>query len=152
MIKNAIFINQDKRYNHATMTLVEKFRSDVQRTIKHVRADNNGRYDPSKCCDQLMSLFERNCTVAGGVARAITFYWRDEYIDHSAELENEPTQEHIDKLCGFLSFLNGADEGEEVLSDDDVREISDAVDDEAETMPLEQLQNLMAKIVERGAL
>ena len=134
------------------MTLVEKFRSDVQRTIKHVRADNNGRYDPSKCCDQLQSLFERNCTVPGGVARSVIFYWRDEYIDHSAHTENEPTPENIDKLCGFLSFLNGADEGEDVLSEEDIREISDAVNDEAETMPLEQLQTLMAKIVERGAL
>lgn len=134
------------------MTLVEKFRSDVIRTIKHVRADNNGRYDSAKCCDQLQSLFERNCLVSGGVARSILFYWRDEYIDHSSEPENEPTQDHIDKLCGFLSFLNGADEGEDVLSEEDIREISDAVDDEAETMPLEQLQTLMSKIVERGAL
>ena len=134
------------------MTLVEKFRSDVQRTIKHVRADNNGRYDSAKCCDQLQSLFERNCTVSAGVARSVCFYWRDEYIDHSAEPQNEPTEENIDRLCAFLSFLNGADEGEEVLTEDDVREISDAVNDEAETMPLDQLESLMARIVERGAL
>ena len=48
--------------------------------------------------------------------------------------------------------MNGADEGEEVLSDSDLQELSDAINDEADTMPLEQLQNLMGKLVERGAL
>lgn len=134
------------------MTLVEKFRSDIQRTIKHERADNNGRYNPDKICTSIQNLFERNSLVPGGVSRAIAYYWRDEYIDHSTEAENEPTEEHIDKLCAFLSFLNGADEGEEILSDQDLEEINDAVNDEAETMPLEQLQNLMSKLVERGAL
>lgn len=134
------------------MTLVEKFRSDVLRTIKHERAENNGRYDEKKACDSIQKLFERNCTVSGSIARSMAFYWRDEYIDHSTQPENEPTAENIDKLCGFLSFLNGADEGEEILSEKDLHELSDAINDEAETMPIDQLQALMAKLVERGAL
>ena len=134
------------------MTLVEKFRSDINRTIKHERAENNGRYNASRACDSIQKLFERSCAVPGGVSRAISFYWRDEYIDHSESLENEPSEEHIDKICAFLSFLNGADEGEEILSESDLEEINDAVNDEAETMPLEQLQSLMGKLVERGTL
>lgn len=134
------------------MTLVEKFRSDINRTIKHERAENNGRYNASRVCDSIQKLFERNAAVPGGVSRAIAFYWRDEYIDHSETPENEPTEEHTDKICAFLSFLNGADEGEEILSEGDLEEINDAVNDEAETMPLEQLQSLMGKLVERGIL
>ncbi len=134
------------------MTLVEKFRTDIIRTIKHERAENNGRYNAAKACDSIQKLFERNCAVPGGVSRAIAFYWRDEYIDHSTAPENEPTEENIDKLCAFLSFLNDSDEGEEILSDNDLEEINDAVNDEAETMPLEQLQSLMGKLVDRGIL
>lgn len=134
------------------MTLVEKFRSDVIRSIKRERAENNGRYNASKACASIQKLFERNCSVSGGISRAISFYWQNEYIDNSAQPENEPTEEHIDKLCGFLSFLIGADEGEEILSEQDLQEISDAVNDEAETMPLEQLQSLMGKLVERGIM
>ncbi len=134
------------------MTLVEKFRTDINRTIKRERAENNGRYNAAKACDSIQKLFERNCAVPGGVARAIAFYWRDEYIDHSEAPENEPTEEHTDKLCAFLSFLNDADEGEEYLSPADLEEINDAVNDEAETMPLEQLQSLMGKLVDRGIL
>lgn len=134
------------------MTLIEKFKSDVQRAIKHNRADNNGRYDAAKACEYIQNLFVRNCIVSDGIGRAMAFYWRDTYIDRSADFTNEPSEENIEKLCGILSFLNGADEGEEVLSDSDLQELSDAINDEADTMPLEQLQNLMGKLVERGAL
>lgn len=134
------------------MTAIEKFRSDVERSIKHNRAENNGRYDAGKACDYIQNLFVRNCVVSSGIARAIVFYWRDSYIDRSEDFANEPTSENIDRLCAFLSFLNGADEGEEILSEDDLHELSDAIDDEAETMPLEQLQTLMGKLVDRGAL
>lgn len=134
------------------MTLIDKFRSDATRIVKRERAENNGRYDSKKACDLIQNLFERNCVVSGGVARAISFYWRDEYIDHSENLINEPTEEHIDKICAFLSFLNDADEGEEILSNSDLQEINDAVNDEAETMPMEQLTSLMGKLVERGVV
>ncbi len=134
------------------MTLIEKFRTDINRTIKHERAENNGRYNSSKACDSIQKLFERNCVVPGSISRAIAFYWCDEYIDHSNAPENEPTEAHIDKLCALLSFLNDADEGEEILSDNDLEEINNAIDDEAETMPLEQLQSLMGKLVDRGIL
>ena len=147
-----LFISIYLRYTDFIMTLVEKFRSDAIRSIKRERAENNGRYNPGKACDSIQKLFERNCAVSGGIARAISFYWRDEYIDRSEAPENEPTEEHIDKLCAFLSFLNGADEGEEILSVSDLEELNDAVNDEAETMPLEQLQSMMGKLVERGIL
>ena len=134
------------------MTLVEKFRSDAIKIIRHEHAENNGRYNPEKACSSIQNLFERNCLVTKSIARAIIFHWRDKYIDHSPEPQNEPTQENLDKLCAFLSFLNGADEGEEILSEDDLQELSDAINDEAETMPLDQLQSLMGKLVERGVL
>lgn len=134
------------------MTLVDKFRSDATRIVKRERAENNGRYDFKKACDLIQNLFERNCVVPASIARSVVFYWRDEYIDHSENVTNEPTEEHIEKLCAFLSFLNNADENEEILSDSDLQEINDAVNDEAETMPMEQLTSLMGKLVERGVV
>lgn len=134
------------------MTAIEKFRSDAIRSLKHTRADNNGRYDAAKACEYIQNLFIRNCTVSAGISRAMAFYWRDEYIDRSSDPENEPTEENLDRLCGILSFLNDADEYEELLSQNDLQELSDAINDEAETMPLDQLQSLMGKLVERGAL
>lgn len=139
-------------YIFGGMTVIEKFRSDVERSIKFNRSENNGRYDAAKACDYIQNLFIRNCVISSSIARSIIFYWRDEYIDHSEDFANEPKSENIDKLCAFLSFLNGADEGEEVLSDEDLQELNEAINDEAETMPLEQLQSLMGKLVERGAL
>lgn len=137
---------------YCPMTVIEKFRSDVERSIKHNRAENNGRYDAAKACDYIQNLFLRNCVVSEGIARSVIFYWRDTYIDHSEDFSNEPKSENIDRLCAFLSFLNDADEGEEILNDDDLQELNDAINDEAETMPLEQLQVLMGKLVDRGAL
>ena len=134
------------------MNLIEKFKSDVQRAIKHNRADNNGRYDAAKACEYIQNLFVRNCIVSDGIGRAMAFYWRDTYIDRSADFASEPSEENIEKLCGILSFLNGADEGEEGRSDAGGQELSNAIDDGADRMPLEQLQNLMGKLVERGAL
>ncbi len=134
------------------MTLVEKFQSDILKTIKHERADNNGRYNAKSACEKICKLFERNCSVPSSIARAIAFYWMDEYIDRSITPENEPTEEHIEKICAFLSFLNDCDEGEEVLNENDLNELNDAINDEAETMPIEVLQSLMGKLVERGIL
>lgn len=148
---HGVFTGSVMCYNRS-MTVVEKFRSDTIRTIKHERADNNGRYDAERACNAVQNLFERTAAAPGNLARAIAFYWRDEYIDHSPDAQNEPTEEHIDKLCAFLSFITDSDEDEEILSVGDLQELSDAIDDEAETMPLEQLQTLMSKLVERGAL
>lgn len=134
------------------MTAIEKFRSDAVRSLKHARADNNGRYDAAKACEYLQNLFIRSCTVSSGISRAIAFYWRDQYVDRSVDFANEPSEANIDKMCALLSFLNDADEGEEILSQNDLEELSDAINDEAETMPLDQLQSLMGKLVERGAL
>lgn len=134
------------------MTEIQKFKSDLQRTIKHERADNNGRYDSKKVIQRIVELFIRSSSVPANLSRAVAFYWQENYIDNSAEPENEPTQEHTDILGAMLSFLEDTHEDEEYLSDDDWKELADIVNYEAEDLPIQVLQNLMSTVVSKGAL
>ena len=51
----------------------------------------------------------------------------------------------------MLAFLENSDEFEDRLTDDDWREIGDAVGYEAEDLPVEILQDLMKILVSHGA-
>ncbi len=134
------------------MTNLEKFRADIKRTLKHIRADNNGRYDSKKATKDVVSLFLRQTSVSGSLPSSLAEYWQKTYIDESKNPGEEPTAENIDKLCAILSFLENANEGEECLSDDDWRMIGELVNYEAEDLPLEVLQTLMATLVEKGVI
>ena len=80
----------------------------------------------------------------------VASYWKTTYIDTSNEQKNEPTQEHLDVLCGFLSFLENSDENFDLISNSDWKELSELVNCEAETLPIEILQQLMSILVEKG--
>lgn len=134
------------------MTDTQKFRADIQRTLKHVRADNNGRYDSQKACKEVISLFLRNTTVPGSLPSSVAEYWQRTYIDESANPSEEPTSENIDRLCALLSFLENTQEDEECLTDADWHMLGELVNYEAEDLPLEQLQAMMGIIVSKGAL
>lgn len=136
------------------MTLTEKFRADVQRTIKHERADNNGRYDASKAIEKIMNLFMRSTVVPGNLPRAVAYYWKETFIDPipSEEMENEPTPYHIDMLAAFLGFLENTHEDEDLIEDEDWKELGELVNFEAEDLPIETLQALMMTIVSKGAI
>lgn len=134
------------------MTDIQKFRADIQRLIKHERAENNGRYNAQKICIDIANLFQKETTVPGALPQSCTEYWKRTYIDESTLPENEPTQENIDKLAAILSFLEGTEEDEELLSDEDWRMLGELVNYEAEALPLDILQTLMSTIVSKGAL
>ena len=75
------------------MSDTSKFLADIQRIKKHVRADNGGKYDGRKVCEQISSLFA------------------------SADVENEPSQENIDRITVFQNFLDGdSDEDYSILT------------------------------------
>ncbi len=132
------------------MTNVEKFFTDVKRIIKNER-NSDGVLDLEKCCAKIINFFERQSTVPSSLAGSVATYWKTTYIDKSEEVQNEPTEEHIEILCGFLSFLENTDENYDLISDEDWRELSEFVNCEAETLPLEVLQQLMAVLVEKNA-
>lgn len=134
------------------MTNVEKFRADVARSLKHVRADNNGRYDSQKAVKDVVALFLRASSLQGSLASSLAEYWQKTYIDESQNPNDEPTEENINRLCAIFSFLENSHEYEESLNDDDWRMISELVNYEAEDLPIETLQSLMETIVEKGVI
>lgn len=134
------------------MTNVEKFRADVARSLKHIRADNNGRYDSQKAVKDVVALFLRQSSLKGSLASSLAEYWQKTYIDESKNPLDEPTEENISRLCAIFSFLENSHEYEESLNDDDWRMISELVNYEAEDLPIETLQSLMETIVEKGVI
>jgi hypothetical protein len=134
------------------MTEIEKFRSDVQRIVKRERAENAGRYNASRACRQTADLFESNARVPGSLPHSIADYWLTAYIHTSDTPDEEPTNEHIDKLGAMMSFLEGNTEDEELLSDDDWTEIGKLTGYEAEDLPIEILSRLMTILVDKKAV
>lgn len=130
----------------------QKFLSDIQRIIKHERADNGGRYDGVKACKKIADTFALNNRDAGDLGRSIADYWLNTYVLASANTAEEPSEENIQRLSAFQNFLYGEDEGFEILTDDDWETLRDFTDDEAETMDLDRLQALMSIILENGSL
>jgi hypothetical protein len=133
------------------MTDIAKFNSDVQRILKHDRQENSGKGDFMRVAADLQKLFARSTGAPVSLANSIFEYWENEYIHSSAEQENEPTAAHLDKLCAMLSFLENSDEGYDELDEHDWQELGDLVNYEAEDMPIDTLQSLMATLVSKGA-
>ncbi len=134
------------------MNNTQKFLSDIQRIIKHERADNGGRYDGAKACQKISDTFALNNRDAGDLGRSIADYWLNTYVLASENLSEEPSQDNISRLSAFQCFLDGENEGMEILTDDDWETLRDFTNDEAETMDLDRLQNLMSIILENGEL
>ena len=60
-------------------------------------------------------------------------------------------EENLNKLAAILAFLDNSDELQEVLTEEDWKEIGELVNDEAEDLPIDILQDLMKILVEKGA-
>ena len=131
------------------MTDIQKFASDVKKLIKMNRLQD-GTLNLDQACEKIIQQFERTSTVPASLSGSVASYWKTSYIDTSDEKENEPTQNHIEILCGFLSFLENSDENFDLISDSDWKELSELVNCEAETLPIEILQQLMSVLVEKG--
>lgn len=131
------------------MTDIQKFSSDVKKIIKMNRFQD-GSLNLEDTCEKIIQQFERASSVPASLSGSVASYWKTTYIDTSNEQENEPTQEHLDVLCGFLSFLENSDENFDLISNSDWEELSELVNCEAETLPIEILQQLMSILVEKG--
>ena len=131
------------------MTDIQKFSSDVKKIIKMNRFQD-GSLNLEDTCEKIIQQFERASSVPASLSGSVASYWKTTYIDTSNEQENEPTQEHLDVLCGFLSFLENSDENFDLISKSDWKELSELVNCEADTLPIEILQQLMSILVEKG--
>ena len=131
------------------MTDIQKFSSDVKKIIKMNRFQD-GSLNLEDTCEKIIQQFERASSVPASLSGSVASYWKTTYIDTSNEQENEPTQEHLDVLSGFLSFLENSDENFDLISNSDWKELSELVNCEAETLPIEILQQLMSILVEKG--
>ncbi|MBP5283408.1 MAG: hypothetical protein J6Y93_01930 [Treponema sp.] len=135
------------------MTTIDKFLSDIQKTIKYDRANNGGHYDAKRACTKIAELFASNNRNLGSLAVSISDYWLNTYILASSDPASEPSEENIARIKAFQCFVDN-DEGADfsVLTADDWETLRDFVDDEAETLDLDALQNMMSLILDNGAL
>ncbi|MBR1722469.1 MAG: hypothetical protein IJ727_08345 [Treponema sp.] len=135
------------------MTTIDKFISDIQRIIKHDRANNGGHYSAKRACTQISQLYTSNNKNLGSLALAIGDYWLNTYVLTAADLENEPSEKNIEKIKAFQDFADADPSGDfSSLSSEDWENLRDFVDDEAENLDLDTLQNMMNLILQNGAL
>lgn len=135
------------------MTTIDKFLSDIQKTIKYDRANNGGHYDAKRACSQIAKLFANNNRNLGMLAVSISDYWLNTYILGSQDLANEPSEENIERIKAFQSFADNEDDADfSVLTSDDWETLRDFVDDVAEDLDLDSLQSMMNLILQNGAL
>ena len=134
------------------MTYIEKFHTDLIRCIKFARQENGGKPNAKKACKDAVSLFLRSTTVPGALPSSLAEYWERTYIDESDNPAEEPSEKNVDRLCALLAFLEGYDEFEDVLTDEDYHMLGELVNYEAEDLPIEKLEYMMGLVVSKGAL
>ena len=133
------------------MTDVNKFLSDIQKSLKHDRQNNSGKSDYNRVKNDIRRLFERNAAAVGELADSVYEYWENEYIFNSTDIGAEPTEENQNRLAAYLAFLENSDELQELISDDDWNEFGRLVNFEAEELDVDVLQDLMKILVSKGA-
>ena len=136
------------------MTEVQKFHSDIRRSIKHNRTEKSGHYSVQEACEDIIHLFSHECeyTVPPSLAASVAEYWKKEYIDGSDGTNIECVQDNIGKLGAMLAFLEGSEEDSELLTQKDWSTLADLVNCEAEDMAVEVLQTLMNILISKNAL
>lgn len=135
------------------MTTIDKFLSDIQKTIKYDRANNGGHYDAKRACTQIAKIFATNNRNLGTLAVSLSDYWLNTYILGSQDLENEPSEQNIERIKAFQSFADNEEDADfSIFTSDDWETLRDFVDDVAEDLDLDSLQNMMNLILQNGAL
>lgn len=134
------------------MDSLDKFSADMQRIIKHDRASNGGRYDGKRAARSIADFFIQANRDKESLASTAADYWLDEYILTSAEMENEPTESHREKLLAIQAFFDGDEENLSALDDHDLEELRDEVNAEAEELDLDDLQKMMGILVGKGIM
>lgn len=132
------------------MDLIQKFYSDIEKIKKHNR-DGSGKLDTAKVKNQIVSLFENNNRNMCGLPHTLTDYWLSEYVEPElAAGSAEISSKTIDKLAAMYAFLT-EDPETDALSDRDWKQLGEAVNYEAEDLPMEVLSSLMTTLVEKKA-
>lgn len=137
---------------HKAMTDLGKFYADVQRCLKHERADHNGNYDGLRASRAIEKLFISYSRGLECIAEPLAEYWEQTYIQKSTNLAEEPQKTNIDWLANVLALFDGQLEPDQNFSKKDWAEINDTVNAEAEDLPLDVLSSIMSTIVERKVL
>ena len=117
------------------MTDINKFISDMQKTLKHDRQINGGKSNYDRVKGDLRRLFERNAAAVGELADSV---W-------------EPNEENQNRLAAYLAFLENSDEYQDLISESDWEEFGRLVNFEAEELDVDVLQDLMKILVSKGA-
>jgi hypothetical protein len=133
------------------MTDINKFLSDMQKTLKHDHQNNGGKSSYDRVKGDLRRLFERNAAAVGELADSVFEYWENEYIYRAADLTWEPNEENQNRLAAYLAFLENSDEYQDLISDSDWEEFGRLVNFEAEELDVDVLQDLMKILVSKGA-
>lgn len=133
------------------MTTVEKFLTDIQKTLKFARQNNNGKTNYQKTRNDILKLFIRGTACPGDLPESLFEYWENQYIYKSNDFDYEPNQNNINKLAAFLAFLENSDENQDFVTPQDWKELNQLVNYEAEDLPLHILQDLMSILVSHGA-
>ena len=132
------------------MTVIQKFLSDVERTKKVSRQKGAlGGYNSIR--QDLARLFGNATTCPTDLPHSLFEYWENTYIFTAADLTWEPEQKNAEKLTAMLALLEDSDEYFDTLTNEDWQEIGRLVNFEAEDLPVEILQQLMAVLVSKGA-
>ncbi len=135
------------------MNTIEKFISDIQKTIKYDRANNGGHYDGRRACGQITRIFQNNNRNLGTLAMEVGDYWLNTYILSSQNANEEPTEENIARIKAFQCFFdNDNSEDLDILSSEDFESLRDCINDNAEEINLDDLQNMMSILLDRGAI
>ena len=135
------------------MNSIDKFLSDIQKTLKYDRANNGGHHDAKRACTQIAKLFSNNNRHLGALAVSISDYWLNTYVLQSADLPNEPSEQNIERIKAFQNFCDADSDADfSILTSDDWENLRDFVDEEADTLDLDSLQNMMGLILANGAL
>lgn len=129
-----------------------KFYADVQRCLKHERADNNGNYDGLRACRAVKKLFVSYFRGLENIAEPLAEYWEQTYILQSKNLEDEPQKSNIDWLANVIALINGELEADRNFPQKDWVEINNVVNAEAEDIPIDVLSSIMSTLVERKVL
>lgn len=133
------------------MTDIGKFFSDVDKLLKHTRQANSGKCDYDKVKKDLRSLYDRAANCPTDFPSSLYEYWENEFIYNSPDLSNEPSEDNIGRLGAMVAFLNNSDEYSDLLSAKDWEEMGRLINYEAEDLPVDLLQELMAILVSHGA-
>jgi len=135
------------------MNTIQKLLADIQRIKKHERSDNGGAYDGQRVCMQICKLFETSNRSSINLARSISDYWFNTYVMASDNLSEEPSEENLNRITAFQSFLDGDDDGEyDVLNSEDWENLRDFVNLEAEDLDLDFLQSMMSIILSHDGI